>query len=65
MNDSKNMSRRSFLGSAALLSGAALVGPSIIRMNDLSAAEPKKKPKNSSKKNTGLSEKMPAEVGAE
>ncbi len=46
MNDSKNMSRRSFLGSAALLSGAALVGPSIIRMNDLSAAEPKKKPKN-------------------
>ena len=46
MNDSKNMSRRSFLGNAALLSGAALVGPSIIRMNDLSAAEPKKKPKN-------------------
>ncbi len=46
MNDSKNMSRRSFLGSAALLSGAAIVGPSIIRMNDLSAAEPKKKPKN-------------------
>lgn len=46
MNESKNMSRRSFLGSAALLSGAAIVGPSLIRMNDLSAAEPKKKPKN-------------------
>ena len=45
MNESKNMSRRSFLGSAALLSGAALVGPSLIRMNDLSAAEPKKKDK--------------------
>ena len=45
MNESKNMSRRSFLGSAALLSGAAIVGPSLIRMNDLSAAEPKKKDK--------------------
>lgn len=46
MNELKNMSRRRFLGNAALLSGAAIVGPSIIRMNDLSAAEPKKKDKN-------------------
>jgi len=46
MNDSNNMSRRSFLGNAALLSGAALVGPSLIRMNDLKAAEPARKKKN-------------------
>jgi sugar phosphate isomerase/epimerase len=40
MNESKNMSRRHFLGSAALLSGAAIVGPSLIRVNDVRAAEP-------------------------
>ena len=40
MNESKNMSRRHFLGSAALLSGAAIVGPSLIRINDVRAAAP-------------------------
>jgi sugar phosphate isomerase/epimerase len=40
MNESKNISRRKFLGSAALLSGAAIVGPSLIKVNELSAAVP-------------------------
>ena len=40
MNESKNMSRRHFLGSAALLSGAAIVGPSLVRVNDVRAAAP-------------------------
>ena len=40
MNELKNMSRRHFLGSAALLSGAAIVGPSLIRVNDVRAAAP-------------------------
>ncbi|MBO7486945.1 MAG: sugar phosphate isomerase/epimerase [Bacteroidales bacterium] len=34
------MSRRHFLGSAALLSGAAIVGPSLIRVNEVRAAAP-------------------------
>lgn len=40
MKESKNMSRRHFLGSAALLSGAAIVGPSLIRVNEVRAAAP-------------------------
>lgn len=40
MKESKNISRRKFLGSAALISGAAIAAPSLLRISDVSAAAP-------------------------